>query len=195
MALMLPHSIFLHIPRTGGSWVRQAIKNAGIPTREVGAGSDFAQNAHNRYVRVDRTGTFTFAFVRHPLTWYSSFWSCRMEQGWKQDDSADPFMSPSFERFVGNVVRGFPGHVSWRYEHYIGPGSGVLDFVGKMENLASDLVKALRLAGEEFDEIKLLRTPRQNGSLLQPVCSDRLREAVLGAERKGLERFGYLGGG
>lgn len=191
MALMLPHSIFFHIPKTGGTWVREAIKNAGISTQEVGASPEFIQNKHNRYVRVDRAGKFTFAFVRHPLTWYSSFWSYRMEQGWKQDDPADPFLGPSFEGFVRRILRGFPGHVSWRYEHYIGPEPGVLDFVGKMENLAADLVKALRLAGEEFDEQKILSTPRQHESRLRPVYSDRLKDAVLKSEQRGLKRFGY----
>ncbi len=187
---MLPHSIFFHIPKTGGIWVRKAIENAGIPAVEVGEGTGAAQQ-HNRYWQVDRAGKFTFAFVRHPLTWYPSFWNYRMLTGWQMTDLADPFMSLSFEKFVWNVLRHDPGHLSKRYEGRLGPAPSVLDFVGRMENLASDLVKALRLAGEEFDEAKLLQTSRQNVSLLQPVYSDRLREAVLESERKSLERFGY----
>lgn len=188
---MLPHSIFFHIPKTGGIWVRKAIENAGIPTVEVGEGTG-AAHQHNHYWQVDRAGKFTFAFVRHPLTWYPSFWSYRMLTGWQTMDRADLFMSLSFEKFVWNALRYAPGHVSWRYEQYVGPEPGVLDFVGKAENMASDLVKALRLAGEEFDEEKLLSTPRDNVSLLQPVYSDRLREAVLRSEKKTLERFSYL---
>ena len=115
-----------------------------------------------------------------------------MLTGWKATDRVDPLMSLSFEKFVWNVIRYDPGHLSGRYERNTGPAPGVLDFVGKTEHLVSDLVKALRLAGEEFDEEKLRQTPRQNVSLLQPVYSDRLREAVLKSERKCLERFGYL---
>lgn len=185
MALMLPRSVFFHIPKTGGIWVRQAIRNAGIPVTEAG-------ETHSPYRRVDRKGKFTFTFVRHPETWYPSFWSYRMAKGWKSEDRMDPFMSLSFEGFVRSVVRRSPGSLSLRYEAYVGPEPGVLDFVGKMENLASDLVKALRLAGEEFDEEKLRRTPPENVSLLRPVYTKRLREAVLKSERKALERFAYL---
>lgn len=190
MALMLPHSIFFHIPKTGGIWVRKAIQNAGISTTEVGKGTGPAQ-LHNQYWQVDRSGKFTFAFVRHPLAWYPSFWAYRMLTGWQMADPADPFMSLSFEKFVWNVIRHDPGHLSKHYERRVGPAPGALDFVGKTENLASDLVRALRLAGEEFDEDKLLSTPRENVSLLQPVYPDRLREAVSKSEREGLERFGY----
>lgn len=187
---MLPHSIFFHISKTGGIWVRKAIENAGIPTVEVGKGTGAAQ-LHNLYSQVDRTGKFTFTFVRHPLEWYPSFWSYRMMTGWQSSDPADSFMSIHFEKFVRNTLRYAPGHVSWRYEQYVGPEPGVLDFVGKTENMTSDLIKALRLAGEEFNEEKLLHTPRYNVSLLHPVYSDRLREVVLESERKSLERFGY----
>lgn len=189
MALALPHSIFFHIPKTGGMWAREAIKNAGIPAVEVGGSPDFVVNYHNTFRQVDSQAKFTFTFVRHPLTWYPSFWCYRMLTGWQTTGLADQFMSLSFEKFVWNVVRNDPGHLSTRYERNTGPG--VLDFVGKMENLASDLVKALRLAGEEFDEERLLSTPSQNVSPLQPVYSSRLRKAVLETERRTLERFDY----
>ncbi len=191
MALALPHSIFFHIPKTGGIWVREAIRNAGIPTVEVGERTGHAQ-VHNQYWQVDRKGKFTFAFVRHPLSWYPSFWSYRMLVGWQTMDRVDPFMSLDFERFVWNVIRFDSGQLSDRYERFTGPNPGVLDFVGRTENLAEDLVKALRWAGEKFDEEKLRQTPRYNVSLIRPDCSDGLRKAVLRSERKALERFGYL---
>lgn len=67
------------------------------------------------------------------------------------------------------------------------------DFVGKIENLPQDLIRMLRLAGEQFDEGKLVSTPRVNESALQPHFPRELQQAVLKAERKVLEQFDYEG--
>src|SRR3989338_8198252 len=91
MALELPHSIFFHVPKTGGMWVRQAIKNAGIPTNEVGNAieetDNFSTMKHTFFHATPRTvhtlGRFSFAFVRNPLTWYQSQWAFQMQHQWK----------------------------------------------------------------------------------------------------------------
>lgn len=191
MALMLPHSVFFHIPKTGGTWVRHAIQNAGIPATELKTGSNLQGDAHSQRRDVETAGKFTFAFVRHPLNWYASFWNHRMMTGWKFQDRIDRYMSLDFEAFVWNVIRHDPGHLAKRYESYLGRAPGVLGFIGRTEDLASGLVKALRLAGETFNEEKLLGTPRENVSLIRPVYSSRTRGALLEAERETLERFGY----
>ena len=191
MALMLPRSVFYHIPKTGGTWVRQAIKNAGIPTVELGDSPDPGVNKHNRFVSVDTMGRFTFAFVRHPLDWYVSFWSYRMRTGWKDEDCLDPYMSKDFEEFMHGVLRNLPGQLSRRFEKYVGPPPGVLDFVGRQENLAEDLIRAVRSAGEEFDEGKILGTPPVNVSVNRPGYSSDLLRAVLESEYPAMVRFGY----
>ena len=189
---MLPRSIFYHIPKTAGEWVRAAIARAGIPAVELGPSPNPIVNKHNTYRTVEANGKFKFAFVRHPLQWYPSFWSYRMFNGWRTDDILDACMSVDFEIFVRNVLKRFPsGHCAWRYQGYIGPPPGLLDFVGKTQTLPQDLVRALRLAGEEFDEKKLLGVAKLNDSPLRPSFSPKLRRAVLDAERKVLERFGY----
>lgn len=192
MALMLPRSIFFHVQKTDGNWIREAIARAGIPHKEVGPSREFEPNRHVTFRSVETRGKFLFAFVRHPLAWYTSFWIYRMFNGWRIDDVLDPCLSPDFETFLQNVLRRFPkGHLTQRYELYLGPSPGVLDFVGRTERLADDLVRALRLAGEEFNEERLRRTPFQSSSLLRHVISDRLKAALLCSERRVLERFGY----
>ena len=181
----MPRSIFYHIPKTGGTWVRRAIEAAGIPAAEVG------DSPHCAFTSTNGSGLFKFAFVRHPLTWYQSFWCYRMRLGWRMEDTLDPCMSRNFETFVDNVIQRIPNHLVWRYEKYVGPDPGVLDFVGKQENLQQDLIRALRMAGEKFDEDKILAVPRLNASSTHPEYADNLREKVLNSEAEVISRFGY----
>lgn len=192
MALALPHSVFFHIPKTGGGWVRRAIAQAGIPAVERGRCPRMGSVRHSGFEEADTRGKFTFTFVRHPLDWYASFWSFRMFTGWRTEEPLESCMSVEFEPFIRNVLRRFPeGYLSKFYEFYLGSPPGGLCFVGRTENLVEDLVKALTLAGEDFDEERLRATPRINASVLRPLWSPRLREAVLRAESGILERFGY----
>ncbi len=190
---MLPRSLFVHIPKTGGVWVRRAITQAGVSTVEAGHASLAAGNMHNRTRSINTQGRFQFAFVRHPLNWYASFWSYRMFSGWSTlPASLDACMSVDFDRFIRNALRAFPqGWVGDHYRRYLGSALDGVDFIGRTERLSEDLVRALRLAGETFDEAALRAVPRQNVSPIRPVYSQRLREAVLRAERKTIERFGY----
>jgi len=192
MALMLPNSVFFHIPKTGGTWVRKAIAYADIPRVELEHSSDQAKNQHNRYWQVDTGKKFTFAFVRHPVSWYASFWSYRMFTGWRFKSSPDYCMSIDFETFVRKLLDRCPaGFVTEQYKQFLGPTSEQLDFVGRIETLADDLVTALKQAGETFDEKVIRSTPRHNRSPLRPRCSESLRKEILKVEKGVLERFGY----
>lgn len=184
---MLPRSVFYHIPKTGGMWVRRAIATAGIPATEWWKASEY----HETFRSAPAHGKFTFTFVRNPQTWYPSFWSHRMRRGWRMEDVLDPYMSLDFDIFMKNVLKYLPGQLTKRYERYIGPEPGSLDFVGRQETLAEDLIRALRMAGEEFDEDKILNTPRENAGNNLPAYSDQLLDAVLESESGAMTRFGW----
>ena len=87
-------AIFLHIPKTGGTWVFEVLTELGLVKRTVG------RHPHADYTRAvfypnhkarwkewegvsqgglfNRGSTmkfpFTFCFVRHPAMWYVSWW-------------------------------------------------------------------------------------------------------------------------
>ena len=74
-SLVLPRSAFAHTPKTGGTWLRNAIKEACIPSWEEG-------ETHSRIWEVSLPGPrFLFASVRHPLRWYQSMWAFGMRTG------------------------------------------------------------------------------------------------------------------
>lgn len=64
-----------------------------IPTYEEGNSPQFPVNMHNSIRMTGNWGRFSFAFVRHPLNWYASFWSYRMLTGWDRMEPLDPCMA------------------------------------------------------------------------------------------------------
>jgi hypothetical protein len=151
---------FIHVPKTGGTWVVQAMRNAGIDFLEMGEGP----TVHVPYDEFPES-LFRFGFVRHPETWYRSHWSHKKRLGDYQDP-LHPFdkaikETETFEEFVEQATREAPGYLSSLYEYLLGP-PGAIDFIGRYESLEDDLVKALGLAGVEFDEEALRSTPPLN---------------------------------
>ena len=73
----MPNSCWLHIPKTGGIWVEELLLSC----------VEGAEMARHRHIGIGccPEGRFIFAFVRHPYTWYQSYWSYKQKVGW------DPF--------------------------------------------------------------------------------------------------------
>ena len=102
MAIQLQSgAIFLHIPKTGGSWVEKTLTQLGLSKRTLGhKHADFERVIYPHDLReaLRWTGaaslrklagksTFPerppmFCFVRNPLTWYESWWKFNQRLGW-----------------------------------------------------------------------------------------------------------------
>jgi hypothetical protein len=174
MALILPHSVMIHIPKTGGSWCAEAIKKAGIKCEEPRLpGSSLVQSRHCSIRAVaDRVGDkLTFAFIRHPFTWLRSQWCYINDRGaykkWRPPlrHWTAQCWSTDFVTFVENVLTKHPAAPSNAMLKRIGytvknkklvPGPVAVKFIGKTESLREDLGRALTKAGEKFDP-KVLR--------------------------------------
>jgi len=163
------HCIIYHIPKTGGTWVKAALKNAGIYYRStrLTKGGNVPFNLKEAHGTPDNTierfkkNRLAVTFIRQPVGWYQSYWSFRSRKGARRDEKfpADGLWSDNFDEFVNNVLDAYPqGFVSHLYQFY----TGDVQFIGKQERLADDLVTALEYAGEEFDEAALRATPRRN---------------------------------
>ena len=208
MAFLLPKSVFIHIPKTGGQWVAAALQNAGLIVGQLGevhASPD--EIAHESAFR-DRS--VVFAIVRHPLTWYQSMWTHRMDEGWDDPINDPDWFSPrwiqtwadfndhcratTFEDFVRKCARRYPdGWVSMLYDSY----TAGCTFIGRQEQLADDLVKVLDLAGETFQADRIRTTRPQNVRSHRPrklpCCqyTPDLVELVMKAETRAIGKFGY----
>src|SRR5882757_3015186 len=79
MAVRLPNSIYIHLMKTGGWSVRDMLSRMKLNLGEVGRGHDPAcllpfENGSR---------PFSFVFIRHPLSWYRSYWAYRMQAAWR----------------------------------------------------------------------------------------------------------------
>lgn len=165
MAMIYKNSVFLMIPRTGTSWVRTAIKY-GAPSSSrpsvLGRRIDYSSDNHHQWdiprgVRWSGNSwvdggpdVFTFTFVRDPETWVRSRWALGPWRDWLTG-----FWVPDEAEFRAAVTDDM-------VRAYFKPFEDRADFVGHTETLADDLVKALTLAGEVFDEGVVRGTARFN---------------------------------
>lgn len=204
MALLLPKSLFIHIPKTGGSWVRKAIRRAGILTDEIiptaMIGEDWhAMMGHASPLQLHIGDRFRFAFVRHPLSFYQSYWCFKMRTGWTTESAFDvQHSSEDFATFVRSVLKANPwGWLTLMYTRMLGEHFDAVEYIGRTERLADDLVCALTLAGEAFDEEALRATPPENVAAQSPewqekcAYDDALRAEVCSVEYRILQHFGY----
>jgi len=200
VAIRTDKSVFFHIPKTGGIWAKEAIRRTGLPyhrCRDRAVGHKELRNELNlerehsipaNMWPEEVKGLYSFCFVRHPLGWYKSIWSFRkLHQVLHPKFPVDQHWMPNYEQFVINMLDAYPGgFVTKLFRFYVG---GV-DFVGRQENLANDLVKALTFAGETFDERILRSTKRFNVSpSYEVVLSKETQERVLEVEKWVIDSF------
>lgn len=118
MAVILEDgSVFLHIPKTGGTWVSGVLRDLGLARCSIGhrhanwphllapgwqgAGRRLEYlYKRARHLRL-HPRPFTFCFVRHPLKWYESFYRYKSQPdiAWELDGDAD-----DFDRWHPNAV-------------------------------------------------------------------------------------------
>lgn len=187
--------VFLHVPKTGGTWVTQAVQAAGVaalPPSSAGA-RGAGGDPHTSLSELSAGERLSVAFVRHPLDWWRSYWGHRMRAGWLVDSSLDrATASEDFNEFIGRVVEHCPGTVDGLVRRFIGSPTAEVAFVGRFEHLLEDTCMALTLSGERFSLPALRAHPRENTNdytrftaLYRPEVAERLAAA----EHETIERF------
>lgn len=147
MALRLKNSIFCHVGRTAGHWVRAVAEREGLAVGEIGGFHDWPSRLP--LSSEELASIFSFCFVRHPLSWLRSYWMHNMQFGWNRQDSfAQQVLSTNFGEFIEKAISVFPaGPVSAIFFPFVSQCS----FVGRQENLVHDLRTALEQAREVFN--------------------------------------------
>jgi hypothetical protein len=182
--------LFVHVPKTGGAWAAKAMMAGGIELRPEG------DEFHPPLRDLDSGNRFTFAFVREPAAWYGSMWQFQRQLRDRFPDhdypltALDPFIGLPFPEFLQACIGSFPGHVSEMFKAFVGPPESPIDFIGRYEELQDDLIRALRLTGEEFDEEAIRSFPPTNTAATPaPMCPDAIRQRLLETEREAYQRF------
>lgn len=215
-------AVFLHIPKTGGSWVHQVLKDARLCRGSFDhKHADFDRVLANRWEQhgralvgrlvdavsaprvPDRRG-FRFCFVRHPLRWYESYWKFMQGRDWNDwgaensrakwhpNSVLNGLRDPDFNGFMRKVLRKRPGYASELLFAYTKSGIG---FIGKNENLTHDLMAVLRHLGLPFDEARLRTRERVNvskDSNARVEWDPELRRLATKMDLPALAHFDYL---
>ena len=70
---------FLHIPKTGGSFVYQVLQNAGLVYRRCGHEHNWTHGSRR-----------AFCIIRHPVDWWLSMWCHQVDHHWPTYDGQHP---------------------------------------------------------------------------------------------------------
>lgn len=141
MAVQIDRAIFLHIPKTGGTFVTNYFKETNM---DHGV-EDLAESAHINGLKLKElrpnTEDLAFCFVRHPLTWYRSYWQMKQVEvparggGW-----IDSLVDLPFHDYLTEILKQTPGYLT----RFFGGYTERCRIIGKQENLREDLDNILR---------------------------------------------------
>lgn len=123
MAYVGKWGAFIHIPKTGGSWVSKVLSNTYSQGHNDGHGHGYPMSWHYNPI---------FTFVRNPVFWLRSAWGHLHRQGWMPYPHIEipwahfvmmaiPFASDSFEEFAINIEDAHKGIVTWLFKCYCAP--------------------------------------------------------------------------
>src|SRR3990167_7348169 len=135
MPLLIENSlVFYHCPKTGGTWVREALKNAGLNLHEIifplfegGVSGDqvipINDIVHMLPTKNPCTNFITFSFVRHPLTWLQSTFKYLVAVGWNEERNPiqKNIKSDTFKEFIEKYAALYPGEASRQQLLYANP--------------------------------------------------------------------------
>jgi Glycosyl transferase family 2/Methyltransferase domain len=198
--LIEANALFVHVPKTGGVWIEKALAACGIATAPPPRRQGVSWR-HSLPEDVLGTYDFTFAFVRHPVAWYESWWRFQRGHGrlfepgmWHPQRPIEPYgTDDDFAAFIRGCIEHQPGYVTRMYEWYVGPpGIERVDFVGRQESLTDTLVRILYDLSYDFDETVLREQPRVNTSVLVPgeaSWDPELKRRIVALEAPAIERF------
>ena len=233
MALRLKDgSIFLHIPKPGGNWVTDVLYRENLVSQTIGGHkhvdlphlfSGIGDSPWDQFrnwignipvrsrVSLDwaRGGKpFIFCFVRHPASWYESWFKYMNQESkqwrdygnehtlsdWHPNAVLNGTGSTDFNQFIQNVIDKRPGYVTELFNSYTAPG--LVDYVGQQESLREDLIHALSQCNLDFNPDRIRNYSKVGVSKpkkkLTIEWDPRLRREVLDLEYATLVRHNYL---
>ncbi len=161
-------STFLHIPKTGGMFVRKTLADNGLVDTEIlrspslYATSEYTlKTQHNIPFNYPKfmDSDIVFAFVRNPIIWYQSYWAFKVSiNRWYINKPIDRICGDRvFSKFIDKILYTFrDGYLSTMYSMY----TQLCTHVGRQEDMLNDLGNILDNVG--FNEFKIDNELRVN---------------------------------
>ena len=208
MAFVTEKTLFIHVQKTGGMSVREALYRCagGRESGDAEGERHFGlPELRARHPGIE-TGRLSFGFVRHPVDWFISRWAFAVVTGYPvhvqhRGSAAVIWMAScfsfSFPEFVEKTLDRYPGIATQTMFQKLGLWSDKpVDFIGKTETLQADIRKVLELAGEPPPPVAMM-PPKRNVTEVrwvreaQDAMTQAMRKRIMDAEIKLVERFHY----
>jgi hypothetical protein len=183
MALRFKNQIFYHIPKCAGSYVRKVIEKLEEDRQEF----CWTHSTPFETKATEELDYVSFAVVRHPITWYESYFRYRVSgmKTWVLDCYFDKVVQDtSFEKFILKVMSHTIAGATTYVGHLFAPYLGVTQLL-KVETLDVDLARVLAGFGYEYKPIAPVKVaPRNISTDLSKEVYMRLavREAGISAQ-------------
>jgi len=184
MALRLPTgATFLHVPKTGGTYVRKALQAAGVFSEPF-------KGKHEPIAWQDIQGP-VFMVVRHPVALLRSYWLHMMTYGWSAEREFDDCQHTDLVAFLQRIAEEAPGAVGRLYSAFYDPVEAEA-CVGHTESLTADLVAFLDECGIDYNRDQLYLTPMANVAQMAPPELDHEHvDIIRQSEPETFELWGY----
>jgi hypothetical protein len=196
-------AVFIHYPKTGGTFVR-TILNQHTNINNIGYGSaDSFDHTPISELPDEYKHCKLIITVREPLSWYESAWKFLKDwirgSGKFHPESPNPLapLQPlwtgDFVGFVSTVLRRLPGYYSKSFEAFVEGHQQFSDvrFINT-EMLTYGLMSEMNYLGIEFDPLEILQSVHHGQRNYKTVWKDpSLKSAVLDAEMEIIKKY-YL---
>ena len=167
MAYLYKNMLFVHIPKTGGTYIRSVFKALGYSGTELGHEHSHISHITDLVMPIKKD-IYAWCMIRHPKTWYQSFWAFRCQRGWSPSNPIDfKCASNDFNTFVNNCIEHYPqGLLTSILNNHIQNDMGINVIVKKYESLHDELNSALQESGIKNNLNAIPRLNRVNASIL-----------------------------
>ena len=198
--LLLPKSSFIHIPKCAGTHLQNFLYHLELPKYRYNEPQDGHLFLHQMTESKD---TYNFCFVRHPYTWWPSFYEWSKNTRFSDMEK----QSLNFDTWIKDYGAFWMGLYTQLVKRYIGEDpvyvSDIkMNFVGKTETLYSDLFTILKNSKEVFDENKfqnLIKEADTRESLIKwsnkqeykREISKESKDVIYKTEKWMFDRFDY----
>ncbi len=205
---------YLHIPKTGGNWVRNVLRNSGIKESKTNkinkhATYDFLVGSKVSEINIFRKHSMDnirfFCVIRHPLLWYQSWFNYQSQwrMGWKQFGkvgslnkkdwhSLSPLNNPSisdFNEFMKIVNNKTPGFLTYLFYSYTIPSNAR---VLKNELLRDQLLQLNQEWNMGLDKSEIQKSDKVNVSpKSQIIWSEENIKNTLNNESSLIKKYNY----
>jgi len=189
------NTIFIHFPKTGGTFVREILKKVSKSHRIKS--KYHPSHTPMREIEMDRYKN-SFAFVRDPLTWYESTFKfmldyCVNRKGKFGVNENNPlkllskFASPSFQDYMDQVVDTCPGHYQEEFLNFI--DFDRISFIGLQENLNHHLFYIFQQIGLKCPRPVIFNSPKHGQRIYPCEWKKGHKEVILKANSELIQRF------